>query len=140
MQVTILSNIFKFVKNAIKELFHPTGMFSVKISGQSVDELTVKRVCNFLSWFMILLLLNVLVLTSVGMSLEDASIAFLTCFSNLGLGSGATGPGASLADLPIAAKWVLSTDMLLGRLEIITLLLIFFRSTWVTTKSVRSEE
>ena len=132
--------IFKFVKNAIKELFHPTGMFSVKISGQSVDELTVKRVCNFLSWFMILLLLNVLVLTSVGMSLEDASIAFLTCFSNLGLGSGATGPGASLADLPIAAKWVLSTDMLLGRLEIITLLLIFFRSTWVTTKSVRSEE
>ncbi len=132
--------IFKFVKNAFKELFHPTGMFSVKISGQSVDELTVKRVCNFLSWFMILLLLNVLVLTSVGMSLEDASIAFLTCFSNLGLGSGATGPGASLADLPIAAKWVLSTDMLLGRLEIITLLLIFFRSTWVTTKSVRSEE
>ncbi len=130
--------IFKFVKNAFKELFHPTGMFSVKISGQSVDELTVKRVCNFLSWFMILLLLNVLVLTSVGMSLEDASIAFLTCFSNLGLGSGATGPGASLADLPIVAKWVLSTDMLLGRLEIITLLLIFFRSTWITTKSVRS--
>lgn len=130
--------IFKFIRNAFKELFHPTGMFSIKISGQSVDELTVRRVCNFLSWFMMLLLLNVLVLTSMGMNLEDASIAFLTCFSNLGLGSGLTGPGASLADLPVAAKWILSADMLLGRLEIITVLLIFFRSTWVTTKSVRS--
>lgn len=130
--------IFKFIKNAFKELIHPTGMFSIKVSGQSVDELTVRRVCNFLSWFMVLLLLNVLVLTSVGMNLEDASIAFLTCFSNLGLGSGVTGPGASLADLPIAAKWILSADMLLGRLEIITVLLVFFRSTWVTTERVRS--
>ena len=87
---------------------------------------------------MLLLVLNVLVLTCMGMNLEDASIAFLTCFSNLGLGSGATGPSACLADLPMAAKWILSADMLLGRLEIITVLLIFFRSTWVTTKSVRA--
>ena len=132
--------IFKFIKNALNELFHPTGMFTIKISGQSVDELTVRRVCNFLSWFMILLVLNVMVLTWSGMGLEDASIAFLTCFSNLGMGSGMTGPEASLADLPLVAKWVLSADMLLGRLEIITVLLIFFRSTWVTTKGVRSEE
>ena len=130
--------IFKFIKNALKELIHPTGMFSLKISGQSVDELTVRRVCNFLSWFMILLIINVLVLTMTGMSLEDASVAFLTCFSNLGMGSGITGPGASLADLPLAAKWILSADMLLGRLEIITVLLIFFKSTWLTTKGVRS--
>ena len=130
--------IIKFIRNALKELVHPTGMYSLKISGESIDEITIRRVCNFLSWFMILLILNVLVLTSVGMGLEDASIAFLTCFSNLGLGSGATGPGACLADLPTAAKWILSADMLLGRLEIITLLLIFFRSTWVTTKSVKN--
>lgn len=130
--------IFKFIKNAFKELIHPTGMFSIKISGQSVDEVTVRRVCNFLSWFMILFVLNILVLSCVGMSLEDASVAFLTCFSNLGVGSGLTGPGASLADLPMAAKWILSADMLFGRLEIITVLLIFFKSTWVTMKGVRN--
>lgn len=130
--------IVKFIKNAVKELVHPTGMYSVKISGQAVDETTVRRVCNFLSWFMILFVLNVLVLSCVGLNLEDASVAFLTCFSNLGIGSGATGPGASLADLPQVAKWILSFDMLLGRLEIITVLLIFFKSTWITTKGVRS--
>ena len=130
--------IVKFIRNALKELIHPTGMYSLKISGQSVDELTVRRVCNFLSWFMILFALNVLVLTWTGMGIEDASVAFLTCFSNLGLGSGLTGPGASLADLSNAAKWILCADMLLGRLEIITVLLIFFKSTWVTTKGIRS--
>ena len=129
--------VFRFIKNAFNELIHPTGMYSLKVSGQSVDEITVRRVCNFFSWFMILLMLNVVVLTNAGMSLEDASVAFLTCFSNLGLGSGATGPGASLADLPTMVKWILSADMLLGRLEIITVLLIFFKSTWVTTKTLK---
>lgn len=129
--------IFKFIKNALNELVHPTGMFSIKISGQPVNDLIVRRVCNFLSWFFILFMLNILVLTWSGMSLEDASIAFLTCFSNLGMGSGATGPGASLVDLSTSAKWILSADMLLGRLEIITVLLVFFRSTWVTNEKVR---
>lgn len=130
--------IWKFIKNALKELIHPTGMFSIKVSGQSIDENTVRRVCNFFSWFILLLVINAFVLTWIGLDVEDACIAFFTCFSNLGMGSGATGPGASLADLPDAAKWVFSIDMLLGRLEIITVLLIFFRSTWVTTKGVRS--
>ena len=82
-------------------------------------------------------MLNIVLLTSFGMILEDASSAFITYFSNLGVGSGATGPGAELADLPAAVKWVLSVDMLFGRLEIITICLIFFRSTWVTTQRVR---
>ncbi len=125
--------IVKFIRNAMKELIHPTGMYSLKVSGQSIDEITVRRICNFLSLFIVLLLANAIALTAIGMSLEDAVIAFLTCFSNLGMGSGASGPGASLADLSVAAKWILTFDMLVGRLEIITVLLIFFRSTWVTT-------
>jgi trk system potassium uptake protein TrkH len=130
--------LFKFIRNALKELVHPTGMYSLKLSGQNVDEVTVRRICNFLSLFIILFIVNILALTFTGMTLEDACIAFITCFSNLGMGSGATGPGASMADLPTVAKWILSVDMLIGRLEIITVLLIFFKSTWVTTKSVRS--
>ncbi len=124
--------IFKFIKNALKELIHPTGMFSLKVSGQTIDERTVRRVSSFFSWFIILLVINVVVLTCAGMSVEDAGVAFITYFSNLGVGSGATGPDASVADLPNLAKWLFCLDMLLGRLEIFTVLLIFFRSSWVT--------
>lgn len=130
--------IFKFIRNGLKELVHPTGMFSLKLSGQTLDETVVRRVCNFLSLFIILFVINVLLLTLMGMSLEDSSIAFVTCFSNLGVGSGATGPSASFGDLPMASKWVLSADMLIGRLEIMTVMLIFFRSTWVTNTTVRN--
>ena len=129
--------IFKVIKNAIKELVHPTGMFTVKVSGQSVDDLSVRRVINFLSLFIILFMVNVLVLATSGMSLEDACISFLTCFSNLGAGSGATGPSASFADLPTVSKWILSLDMLIGRLEIVTVCLVFFRSAWVTRTSLK---
>lgn len=122
--------IFKFIKNALKELVHPTGMFSLKVSGQMVDVVTVKRVCNFLSLFIGLFFMNTLLLSLTGMSVEDGCIAFLTCFSNLGLGSGATGPGADFADLPAAAKWILSFDMLVGRLEIMTVMLLFSPSFW----------
>lgn len=128
--------LFKFIKNAMKELIHPTGMFSLKVSGQSIDESIVRRVSSFFTWFIMLLIINVLVLAFAGMSVEDSGVAFITYFSNLGMGSGATGPDASVADLPNLAKWVFCVDMLLGRLEIFTVLMIFFRSTWVT-KEVR---
>lgn len=122
--------LFKFVRNSVKELIHPTGMFSVKLSGQPIDEITVRRVCSFFAFFLFLLVVNAIVLPLTGLSLEDSCIAFLSCFSNLGLGSGATGPGASAADLPAAAKWILSFDMLVGRLEIMTVFLLFSRSFW----------
>ena len=130
--------LFKFIRNGFKELIRPKTMFSIKISGQNVDELNVRRVCNYLSLFIILFAINIVLLTFFGMSFEDACAAFITYFSNLGVGSGATGPGASLADLPTTVKWILSADMLIGRLEIITVLLVFFRSTWVTTQRVRN--
>ena len=125
IKIVRLIVIFKVIKNALKELIHPTGMFTVKVSGQKVDETSVRRVINFLSLFVILFVVNVVVLTLTGLSLEDSCISFLSYFSNLGSGSGATGPDACLADLPAASKWVLAFDMLIGRLEIVTVLLFF---------------
>ncbi|MCR5014074.1 MAG: TrkH family potassium uptake protein [Bacteroidales bacterium] len=129
--------VFKMIRNALKQLIHPTGIFTVKISGQTVDENTVHRVVHFFTMFILLFVLNIVVLSFAGMSFEDSGIAFLTCFSNLGAGSGATGPDASFADLPAVAKWVLSIDMMIGRLEIITFFLVFTRAAWQTRVSVR---
>ncbi len=129
--------IFKVIKNGLQELIHPTGIYKVKVSGQTVAEVTVRRVLHFFSLFIILLVLNMLVLSLVGMSLEDAVIAFLTCFSNLGMGSGATGPDACFADLPTVSKWILAFDMMVGRLEIVTVFLLIMRAPWRTVKSIR---
>jgi trk system potassium uptake protein TrkH len=73
---------------------------------------------------------NVVLLTAFGMNLEEGAISFLTCFSNYGPGSGITGPSGNFDAISNAAKWLLSFDMLVGRLEIFTILLLFTRSFW----------
>jgi trk system potassium uptake protein TrkH len=87
-------------------------------------------VLSFFSLFIIVFMVNVVVLSAVGMSFEEGSISFLTCFSNYGPGSGITGPSGNFDTIPNAAKWLLSFDMLVGRLEIFTILLLFTRSFW----------
>lgn len=120
----------KYIKMAMREFIHPTGMYNIKISKQMVDTSSVRMVCIFLSLFIVLFMSNLILLTATGMQMDDAVASFLTCFSNYGPGSGATGPNGSFASIPAAAKWILSLDMLVGRLEIFTVVMLFTRGFW----------
>ncbi len=122
--------LFKYIKKTVNELIHSSSMYTIKVSGQTVDDLSVRRVLSFFSLFILLFMVNVVALTASGMSLEEGAVSFLTCFSNYGPGSGITGPSSTFADVPTFAKWLLSFDMLVGRLEIFTILLLFTRSFW----------
>lgn len=122
--------LLKYVRKTIHELIHSSSMYTVKISGQIVEDLSLKRVMSFFSLFLIVFMLNVVCLSAAGMSLEEGAISFLTCFSNYGPGTGITGPSGTFDAIPNAAKWILSFDMMVGRLEIYTVLLLFSRSFW----------
>ena len=122
--------LLKYIKKTVNELIHSSSMYTVKISGQIVEDLSLKRVLSFFSLFIIVFMINVVALSAFGMSLEEGAISFLTCFSNYGPGSGITGPSGNFDAIPDAAKWLLSLDMVVGRLEIFTILLLFTRSFW----------
>jgi trk system potassium uptake protein TrkH len=122
--------LFRYMKKTVYELLHSSSVYTIKLSGQIVDDLALKRVLSFFSLFIILFMVNVVALTATGMGFEDSAISFLTCFSNYGPGSGITGPSGTFDAIPNAAKWLLSFDMLVGRLEIFTILLLFTRSFW----------
>ena len=92
--------------------------------------MSVRRVVSFFSLFIILFMINLVLLTAVGMGIEEAGVSFLTCFSNYGPGTGITGPSGTFDNISNFAKWLLSFDMLVGRLEIFTILLLFTRSFW----------
>ena len=124
--------LFKYIKKTINELMHSSSMYTIKISGQTVEEVSVRRVLSFFSLVILLFVVNVVLLTAVGMKFEDAMVSFLTCFSNYGPGSGITGPSGTFDNIPDFAKWLLSFDMLVGRLEIFTILLLFSPSFWRT--------
>ena len=120
------------MKKTVYEMLHSSSVYNVKVSGQTVDELALKRVVSFFSLFIILFMGNVVALSAMGMSMEDGAISFLTCFSDYGPGSGITGPSGNFDAISNGAKWLLSFDMLVGRLEIFTILLLFTRSFWRT--------
>ena len=122
--------LFKYIKKTVNEMIHSSSMYTVKISGQTVEDLSLKRVLSFFSLFIIVFMVNVVVLSATGVNLEDGAISFLTCFSNYGPGSGITGPSGNFDAIPNAAKWLLSFDMVVGRLEIFTILLLFTPSFW----------
>ncbi len=124
--------LFRYMKKTVYEMLHSSSVYNVKVSGQTVDELALKRVLSFFSLFIILFMGNVVALSAMGMSMEDGAISFLTCFSNYGPGSGITGPSGNFDAISNGAKWLLSFDMLVGRLEIFTILLLFTRSFWRT--------
>ena len=122
--------LFKYIKKTVNEMIHSSSMYTIKISGQIVEDLSLKRVLSFFSLFLIVFMLNVVGLSAAGMSLEEGAISFLTCFSNYGPGTGITGPSGTFDAIPNAAKWILSFDMMVGRLEIYTVLLLFSPSFW----------
>ena len=124
--------LFRYMKKTVYEMLHSSSVYNVKVSGQTVDELALKRVVSFFSLFIILFMGNVVALSAMGMSMEDGAISFLTCFSNYGPGSGITGPSGNFDAISNGAKWLLSFDMLVGRLESFTILLLFTRSFWRT--------
>ncbi len=122
--------LFKFIKNEIQKLIHPTGMYSVKISNQSIGVDTMSRVCVYMVFYLIIIVFSTIALSALGIPFDDAMISVVSCFGNFGIGSGVTGPTACIGDLPATAKWILSFVMLVGRLEIFTVLILFTRSFW----------
>ena len=112
-------------------MLHPNSITTVRVNGKIVPGQTVMKTIAFLSIYLMIFVAGGIILTALGLPVLDAMFASLTAISNIGLGTGITGPEGSFAVLPDAAKWIMSIMMLVGRLELFTVLIIFTRGFWV---------
>ena len=120
----------KSINNIFRRLLHPNAMFSVKVSHEVIDDEKTRRVINFLIIFMLLYILGVLLLIISGSNLQESMFNCVSALGNSGPGIGSTGPSASFSELSNMGKWTMSFLMLIGRLEIYTVLvsiLVLFR-------------
>ncbi len=115
----------KSINNIFRRLLHPNAMFSVKVSNEVVDEENTRRVLNFLIIFILLYVLGVLLFVVSGSSLEEAMFNCITALGNNGPGAGRTGPAFSFSEVSDMGKWTMSILMIVGRLEIYTVLVTF---------------
>ena len=120
----------KSINNIFRRLLHPNAMFSVKVSNEVIDEDKTRRVVNFLIIFLLLYVTGVLLFVISGSPLEEAMFNCISALGNSGPGIGSTGPSVSFSGLSDMGKWTMSVLMLVGRLEIYTVLvtiLVLFR-------------
>jgi trk system potassium uptake protein TrkH len=111
-------------------LIHPRGVIPVKLQGQTVPDDVLRAVVGFFILFMALFVAASVVLAAMGLDLATSFMAVAATIGNIGPGLGSVGPADNYAHLPQAAKAVLVLCMVLGRLEIYTVLILFIPEFW----------
>lgn len=122
--------LLKSVKNQIQKLIHPRAVRAVRVNSRAIDEKTISSVSSYLSIYLIISIVSVLILAIDNYSFETATSAVIACFNNIGPGLDAVGPMSNYSKMTVLSKTVLILDMLFGRLEIYPMLLLFVPSTW----------
>jgi len=111
----------------LKRTLHPRGVLPVKLGGHVVPEHTLRDVQVFMLFYMLAFAVGATVVVALGADLISGITASIACLGNIGPGLNAVGPMANFADLHPVSKIVLTLEMWIGRLEVITVL-VFFRS------------
>lgn len=124
-----------FFKNSFlefKRLIHPKAIVPLKIDGKVVAPRIMTHVIIFLLLYILTFIIGALVIASMGYDFETTVGAVATSLGNVGPGIGSVGPVDNFAHLSASAKIVLSMIMLLGRLELFTILVLFTPYFWRT--------
>lgn len=125
--------ILLLLKNStheLKRLVHPQAIIPVRLNGKFVGEETIFNVLAFFLIYIMVFATGSMVLSFIGLDFYSAIGTTAACIGNIGPGLGNAGPMHSYADIPDAGKWILSFLMLIGRLEFLTVFILFSRSFW----------
>ncbi len=126
LRLIIIANC---IRNQFRQILHPRAVLPVKVGGL-FDNKLLTTVLVFFAAYLSVAFIGWTLLMAFGVGFTEAMSTVISSMGNVGPGLGSFGPAFSWAALPDAAKWILSSLMLIGRLEIFGFLLIFYRSTW----------
>jgi len=122
---------YLFLRSQIRKLIHPSGIFVTQYNGKPVQDDIILSAIAFSFLFFVTLALVTMLLAMMGLDLLTSLTAAATALTNVGPGLGEiVGPAGNFASLPDAAKWLLSLAMLMGRLELLTLMVLFTPMFW----------
>ena len=113
-----------------KRVMHPKAIRPVRVNHRIVSENTLSNTYVFISIFVIITIVSTIVMMICGLPLKEALGCTLSSIANVGPAIGEHGPVGTFALLPDFAKWYLSALMLIGRLELFTILILFLPSFW----------
>ena len=122
--------LFKSIKRSIHKMIRPNQVEVVRLNGEPLDEETVSTTHTFFSLYMIILLVSAFFVSFDGFDFTTTFTAATTCLCNVGPGLGLVGPMGTFAIFSAPVKLLLSLLMLLGRLELFSVVMLFFPDAW----------
>jgi trk system potassium uptake protein TrkH len=122
--------LIKFGLNEIKRLLHPQAVLPVRIGHRTIPNEIVAQIAGFFLIYMSLFVIGVLFMSLLGLDFETSLGSVAATIGNIGPGLGLVGPTDNYAHLPQTGKWFLSFLMLVGRLEIYTVIVILTPTFW----------
>ncbi len=122
--------LFKLAMNEMKFLVHPRGVFSLMLDGKRIGKNIVYSITGFFFFYIAFILVTTLVVASANYDVTTSITTALATTGNIGPGLSLVGPMANYQHYPNYVVWWLSFAMLVGRLEIYTVLILFSRIFW----------
>ena len=128
-----IMRIVVMLKNSTQELrrmIHPHAMIPVRLNKMAVEEPVVNSVLAFMAFYGIIAVISMGVMSALGNDLNTSVGAVAATLGNIGPGIGKVGPALNYSEIHVAGKWFLSFLMLVGRLELFTVLVLFSPTFW----------
>jgi len=122
--------VVKYLLYEVRKLLHPKGVFNITIGENTIDDNVVRATLGFYLFYILIFVFTAIFLSVTGLDVETALTASASAIGNIGPGLGSIGPSGNWGHLTDLAKWLTSFCMLLGRLEIFTVVVLFSRSFW----------
>ncbi|MEE9288865.1 MAG: TrkH family potassium uptake protein [Bacteroidota bacterium] len=116
--------------NELKKLIHPKAVLVVRHNGHAVPQEILINIVGFVVLYVALFVLCSILMSLVGLDFITATSAVAAMLGNVGPGLGSIGPWETYIQLPLLGKWISIACMLLGRLELFTVLVIFSAAFW----------
>lgn len=113
-----------------KRMIHPHAVIPVRFNGKPVSQEIIHLVMAFFLFYVLTFFAGTFIMTFIGLDFDTAIGASIASLGNIGPGIGGVGPIENYSDLPDTAKWVSSFLMLLGRLELFTVMILFSPAFW----------
>ena len=127
IRIAIMSRVSR---NEFKRIIHPNAVLPVRINRQVISSTTKSAILAFTFLYIAIVFIGWLLLMILGVGFEEAYSVVISSLGNVGPGIGKCGPSYSWSGLPDMAKWISALLMLIGRLELFTVLLLFTPGFW----------
>jgi len=122
--------VLKNIRGVFTKLTHPNMVTSMKLNGKTINDETNITIISFIILYIFIFITGTVIIIATGLDPVSASTSVATCMAGIGPGLGIVGPMSNFSGIPEISKVVLSLLMIIGRLEIITVFVLFGRSYW----------